>query len=102
MTTPASVAGRVNSATGAARGKFLGGALGRNTDDISNVLAAIAAESKSGVGGAGRKLTGTQLQQAFRGMPRVGGRWAGIGLPVLGALGVPALLNSLGGSSAGE
>lgn len=102
MTTPASVAGRVNTATRAARGNFLGGVLGRNSDDVANVLAAIAAEGKSGVGGAGKKLTAAQLQQALRRMPRVGGRLAGIGLPVLGALGVPALLNSLGGSSAGE
>lgn len=102
INTPASVAGRVNSAVGNARGKFLGGVFGRNTDDAANVLAAIASESASGVGKAGRRLTGQQLQQALRNMPRVGGRWAGIGLPVLGALGVPALLNSLGGSSAGE
>jgi len=102
ITTPAAVTGRVNAATRAARGNFLGGALGRNADDAANVLAAIAAENASGVGKAGRKLTGTGLRQALRNMPRVGGHWAGIGLPVLGALGVPALLNSLGGSSARE
>lgn len=102
INTPASVAGRVNSATGAARGKFFGGVTGRNADDVANVLAAIASEPASGVGSAGRRLTGQQLQKALRGMPRVGGRLAGIGLPVLGALSVPALLNSFGGSSAGE
>lgn len=102
INTPAGVAGRMGTATGAARGNFLGGILGRNTDDVANVLAAVASEPASGVGNAGRRLTGQQLQKALRSMPRVGGRWAGIGLPVLGALGVPALLNSLGGSSAGE
>lgn len=102
LNTPAAVAGRVNSAVGAARGNFLGGVFGRNTDDVANVLAGIASESASGVGNAGRKMTGAQLQQAFRKMPRFGGRLAGIGLPVLAALGVPALINSLGGSSAGE
>jgi len=102
MRTPASVAGRVNSARGTARGNFFGGILGRNADDAASVLAAIASEPSSGVGNAGRRLTTAQLQQALRKMPRVGGRLAGIGLPVLGALSVPALLNSLGGSSAGE
>lgn len=100
--TPASVAGRVNSARNTARGNFFGGFFGRNADDASSVLAAIASEPSSGVGNAGRRLTAAQLQQALRKMPRVGGRLAGIGLPVLGALSVPALLNSLGGSSAGE
>lgn len=102
MNTPASVSGRVRSATNATRGNFLGGIRGHGADDTANVLAAIAAEPASGVGKAGRKLTGAQLQQALRRMPRVGGRLAGIGLPILGALSVPALLNSLGGSSAGE
>ena len=105
MTTPASIASRVNTATGAARGRFFGGITGRGADDVSNVLAAIASEPKA-FGGTGGKatvrLTGRQLQKAMRSMPRVGGRWAGIGLPVLGALGVPALMNSFGGDSAGE
>lgn len=102
INTPASVAGRVQNAARAARGDFFGGILGRGADDTANVLAAIASEPASGVGTAGRRLTGQQLQAALRKLPRVGGRLAGIGLPVLGALGVPALLNSLGGSSAGE
>lgn len=102
MTTPAAVGSRVRGATNAARGNFLGGLFGRNVDDTANALAAVASEPASGVGKAGRRLTGAQLQQALRRLPRVGGRYAGIGLPVLGALGVPALLNSLGGSSAGE
>jgi hypothetical protein len=100
MNTPAAVAGRVRGATNAARGDFLGGLFGRGADDASNVLAAVASEPAAGVGKAGRRLTGAQLQQALRRVPRFGGRMAGIGLPVLGALGVPALLNSLGGSAA--
>ncbi len=102
MTTPSSVGPRVRGATNAARGNFLGGLFGHGADDTANVLAAVASEPASGVGKAGRRLTGAQLQQALRRLPRFGGRMAGIGLPVLGALSVPALLNSLGGSSAGE
>jgi hypothetical protein len=103
MTTPASVAGRVQSARGAARGNFLGGLFGRNTDDVANSMAAIAAEPASGVGRAGRGLTGSQLQQALRRLPRRGGALVGLGLPVLGALAGPALLNSFSsGAAAGE
>jgi hypothetical protein len=102
MTTPAAVPGRVRVGENAARGNFLGGILGRNSDEAADVLAAIASEPASGVGAAGRRLTGTQLRQAISKLPRVGGRLAGIGLPLAGALGVPALLNSFGGSSAGE
>jgi hypothetical protein len=102
INTPAAVAGRMNTATGTARGNFLGGIFGRNADDAANVLAAVASEPASGVGNAGRRLTGQQLQKALRNMPRVGGRMAGIGLPIMGALAVPSLLNSLGGSAAGE
>lgn len=102
MRTPASVAGRVRGASRTARGSFLGGIFGRNSDDAANVLAAIASEPASGVGSAGRKLTASQLRAAFRRMPRVGGRLAGIGLPVLGALAAPALLNSFSSAGAGE
>jgi hypothetical protein len=103
MKTPASVGGRVHVGEQAARGNFLGGILGRNSDEAADVLSAIASEPASGVGAAGRRLTGPQLRQAFRKLPRVGGRWAGVGLPVAGALALPALLNSFGGgSSAGE
>lgn len=102
FTTPASVAGRVQNAARSARGDFFGGLFGRNAASEANVLAAIASEPASGVGAAGRRLTGQQIQAALRKLPRVGGRLAGIGLPILGALSVPALLNSLGGSSAGE
>ena len=103
MTTPAGVAGRVRVGENAARHNFLGGFLGRGSDEAADVLSAIASEPASGVGAAGRRLTGQQLRQAFRKMPRVGGRMAGIGLPIAGALSLPALLNSFGGgSSAGE
>lgn len=103
MTTPSAVAGSVNRAHRAARDHFLGGWFGRGQDAASNSLAAIAAEPASGVGRAGRGLTGARLQEALRRLPRRGGALAGIGLPVMGALALPALLNSFSsGAAAGE
>ena len=103
MTTPASVAGRVQAAQGAARNRFLGGVFGRGADDAANVLSAVASEPAAGVGRAGRNLTAQQLREALRRLPRRGGGLVGVGLPVLGALAGPALLNSFSsGAAAGE
>lgn len=103
ITSPASVAGRVQTAQGAARNRFLGGLFGRGTDDAANVLAAIASEPASGVGRAGRNLSGQQLREALRRLPRRGGGLLGLGLPLVGALAGPALLNSFSsGAAAGE
>jgi hypothetical protein len=97
------VAGRVQAAQGAARNRFLGGLFGRGTDDAANVLAAIASEPASGVGRAGRNLSGQQLREALRRLPRRGGGLLGLGLPLVGALAGPALLNSFSsGAAAGE
>jgi hypothetical protein len=103
ITSPSAVAGRVQSARNTARGNFFGGLFGRNADDAANVLTAIAAEPAAGVGTAGRKLTGAQLRQALRRLPRRGGGLVGLGLPLLGALAGPAALNSFSsGAAAGE
>jgi hypothetical protein len=97
--TPAQAANAAHTASRTARGSFFGGMFGRNSDRAANTLAAVAAETG---GPAAKGLTGAKLQAALRKLPRVGGKWLGLGLPIIGALAGPAALNSFSGGAASE
>jgi hypothetical protein len=97
--TPAQATNAAHAASRSARGNFFGGLFGGKADRTANTLAAIAAETG---GPAAKGLTGSKLQAALRKLPRVGGKWLGLGLPIMGALAGPAVLNSFSGGAASE